>query len=234
MRDNEVRLPPAGYLGRNRSVLPSVMNTAMESSVRSTLSSVSPCSNRIRRLLWASTGVSILVFTSSMASLGTLTLWVSPATMVPTTAFHGTLLFRLRRERRTFEVEIRLTSPSRVQRSPGSMLPVHSPMQTSITSRLPTVVSAWVLTQLWTLCFLLVVFRVGDTRHPRPHREEAGTGRIVRQVLEATFTLVEASLVGSIAYLCTTEWRFASRAGRIKRQHSDANVPWHSSGRYHL
>ena len=159
-------------------------------------------------------------------------MWVSPATMVPATVFHGILLFSLQRERHTFEVEIRLTSPSRVQRSPGSMMPVQSPMQASIASRLPTVVSAWILTQLWILCFLFVVFGVGDRRQPQAHREEAGTGRTVRRVVEATFTLLEAGLVGSIAYFCTAEWRFASRTGRIKRHHLDANASWHTSARY--
>lgn len=232
MQGTGIKLPPLGYLTSSRSLLPSVMNTAI-ASVNPVVPNMSTRNAGIRQLLWASVVVSVGVLASSLVSLGALTLWVSPATTILMTIFHVLVLLRLRKECLAHEVEIRLTNPSRVERSPAFQkdpLPPRIPI--SVTGKLPTAVCAWTLAALWTLCLVFILLGIGTGQYSRLYQQGGGGGLIIRQALEAITTFAQIALTASIAYLCTLEWRAATRSRRTRRLRPEANLPWHSSGRY--
>lgn len=182
---------------------------------------------RIFKYLGSSIVLSIAIFVFSMVlSGGRITFYVCPATFGLMTIFHIVVLYKFKRESHHLEVETRHVGD--VYTSPGSNVagvvvnhPDYAPTATtsfvksSVTTNIWTILSAWILALAWWACVGLIAWAIASS-----YMATGGTDRErayfwtrsswIRYGIEGILTLIEASTVTLIAYLCTRE-RSASK-----------------------
>ncbi|KAJ3516471.1 hypothetical protein NMY22_g14202 [Coprinellus aureogranulatus] len=182
---------------------------------------------RIFKYIGSSIILSIAVFVFSLVlSGGRITFYVCPATFGLMTIWHITVLYLLKKESHHLEVETRHLGD--VYTSPGSNVagvvvnhPDYAPTATtsfaksSVTTKIWTILSAWILALAWWACVALIAWAIAAsymaTSDVGREREYFWTRSAwIKYGIEGILTFIEASTVTLIAYLCTQE-RSASK-----------------------
>jgi hypothetical protein len=190
---------------------------------------------RIFKYLGSSIGLSIVVFIFSMILTGgRITFYVGPAAFGVATIFHFCVLYKLKRESHQLEVETRHVGD--VYTSPGSNVagvvvnnPNYAPRATtaivapSVTTKIPTILAAWLVALLYWACVGLITWRVVEVYQTYGGYYSSSSSRNrdsiwtrvswIKYIVEGALTLVEASTVTLIAFLCTKE------RGTVKRNY---------------
>ncbi|KAJ3519718.1 hypothetical protein NMY22_g13075 [Coprinellus aureogranulatus] len=156
----------------------------------------------IQALLWSSLARAIVTLAFSLVFLGTMSLFISPASVILTLAYTITLLSLSARDRKRYAA----VNPSSTADLSQPLHPTTSTLPS--VCRLPAIICGFLLAALWLACFIVEMLLAIITSY----RAIRGAGLLAVSYVELAFQAGQIGVLIALNVLCAKERRALRKA----------------------